>query len=147
MKVILLQDVKSQGKKGDIINVSDGYANNFLIKQKLAAPATVDSINSIEIQKAKIAREQAEERKKAEDLAKQLKGVEVEVCIRAGENGKVFGSVTTKEIADALAAKGFSVDRKSITLKDNIKTVGQYPVTIKTYAGVSAAITVIVKAI
>ena len=101
MKVILLKDVKAQGKKGDVIDVNDGFAKNFLIKQGLAQPATTDSINSLNIKNAAIARQKELEKQAAIKLAGELKGKEVTVSIKMGDNGKIFGSVTAKEIADA----------------------------------------------
>ena len=113
MKVILLKDVKAQGKKGDIIDVSDGYAKNFLLKQGLAQVATTDSINSINIKNAAAAHQKELEKQAAAKTAKELKGSEVTVAIRSGENGKIFGSVTAKEIADAFAKLGKPIDKKT----------------------------------
>ncbi len=138
MKVILLQDVKAQGKKGDIIDVSDGYAKNFLLKQGLAQVATTDSVNSINIKNAALEHQKELERQAAERVAKELKGAEIMVSIRAGENGKIFGSVTAKEIADAFIKLGKKVDKKQIVLKDTIKTIGQFKITVKVYPGISA---------
>ena len=137
MKVILLEDVKAQGKKGDVINVSDGYANNFLFKNNLAKPATADTLNTLSLQNAKVEREKQQEKQKALDLAKKIEGSTVVVSIRAGENGKVYGSVTTKEVADAFLPLGLTVDKKNIVLKDTIKITGTHPATIKLFPGVS----------
>ncbi len=138
MKVILLKDVKAQGKKGDVIDVNDGFAKNFLIKQGLAKPATTDSINSLNIKNAAIARQKELERQAALKLAGELKGKEVTVSIKMGDNGKIFGSITAKEIADAFAKAGKAVDKKQIVLKDPIKNVGQFKITIKVYPEISA---------
>ena len=138
MKVILLKDVKAQGKKGDIIDVGDGYAKNFLLKQGLAQVATTDSINSINIKNAAAAHQKELEKQAAAKTAKELKGSEVTVAIRSGENGKIFGSVTAKEIADAFAKLGKPIDKKQIVLKEPIKTLGQFKITVKVYPGISA---------
>lgn len=138
MKVILLKDVKAQGKKGDIIDVSDGYAKNFLLKQGLAKVATTDSLNSLSIKNAAEARQKALEREAAVKAAAALKDSEVTVSIRTGENGKIFGSVTAKEIADAFVAGGKQIDKKQIVLKEPIKTLGQFKITVKLYPEISA---------
>ena len=138
MKVILLKDVKAQGKKGDVIDVNDGYAKNFLIKQGLAQPATTDSINSLNIKNAAIARQKELEKQAALKLASELKGKEVTVSIKMGDNGRIFGSITAKEIADAFAKAGKPVDKKQIVLKDPIKNIGQFKIVIKVYPEISA---------
>ena len=144
MKVLLLQDVKGQGKKGQIINVSDGYANNFLLKKGLGVVATADTINSIAIHDKAVERQKAEEKQAAIDAANALKGTVVKITSTKGANGKMFGSITNKEIADELGKMGFKVDKKQITLKSPIKTAGNYPVTVKMYAEISTNITVVV---
>jgi large subunit ribosomal protein L9 len=142
MKVILLTDVKAQGKKGDVINVSDGYANNFLLKQKLAIIATGDNLKTLTAQNAKIEREKEQELLAAKEVAAGLEGKTVDVQIRAGENGKVFGSVTTKEISESFGKIGLNIDKKNIVLKEPIKVLGVYPVTAKIHAGVTATFNV-----
>ncbi|MBR2966153.1 MAG: 50S ribosomal protein L9 [Clostridia bacterium] len=144
MKVLLLQDVKGQGKKGQIINVSDGYANNFLLKKGLGVVATADTINSIAIHDKAVERQKAEEKQAAIDAANALKGTIVKITSTKGANGKMFGSITNKEIADELGKMGFKVDKKQIALKSPIKTAGNYPVTVKMYAEISTNITVVV---
>ena len=138
MKVILLKDVKAQGKKGDVIDVNDGYAKNFLIKQGLAQPATTDSINSLNIKNAAIARQKELEKQAAIKLAGELKGKEVTVSIKMGDNGKIFGSITAKEIAEAFVKAGKAIDKKQIVLKDPIKNVGQFKILVKVYPEISA---------
>lgn len=138
MKVILLKDVKAQGKKGDIIEVSDGYAKNFLIKQGLAQVATTDSLNSLSIKNAAMARQKELEKQAAIQTAAELKGKEVSVSIKTGENGKIFGSITAKEIAEAFAKQGKHIDKKQIVLKDPIKNIGQFKITVKVYPEISA---------
>lgn len=126
MKVILKQDVKGTGKKGDILDVSDGFAKNFLLKKGLAEQASSVAVNSLKIQKEAEARRRAEEITAIRELAKKMDKAQVQVAIKCGENGKVFGSVTSKEIAARLAELGYDVDKKKILLKDPIKTVGDY---------------------
>ena len=142
MKVILLKDVKAQGKKGDVIDVNDGFAKNFLIKQGLAQPATTDSINSLNIKKDAQDFHKKEEIKALKEQASKLNGEKITVKIKCGENGKIFGSVTSKEIADSLAEQGFSVDKKKILLKDGIKSLGEYQVDVKFLPDVFAKIKV-----
>ncbi len=145
MKVILKQDVKGTGKKGEIIDVSDGFAKNFLLKKGLAEIASSVAVNSLKIQKEAEERRRAEEIKAIKELAAKIDKTTVEVTIKCGENGKVFGSVTSKEIASKLADMGYEIDKKKIVLKDSLKTVGEYPAEIRFMEGVSAKITVSVK--
>ena len=147
MKVVLLQDVKGQGKKNDVINVSDGYARNFLIKNKLAVEATATMIKSLNISKAADEHRKAVEKAEAVALAKKLEGTTVVVKIKVGETGKLFGSLNTQAVADALAAQGITVDRKKIVIDGVIKSVGTYTVVVKPYAEVSAKIKVQVEAL
>lgn len=145
MKILLLQDVKGQGKKGEIINVSDGYANNFLIKKGLGVVATADTINSVNIKNKAIERQKAEEKQKAMDDAKKLKGQVIKIVASKGSQGKMYGSITNKEIADELVKMGYNVDKKQVVLKDPIRVTGEYPVTVKMYAEISTSITVVVE--
>ena len=140
MKVILKQDVKGTGKKGDIIDVSDGFAKNFLLKKGLAEQASSVAVNSLKIQKEAEARRRAEEIAAIRELAKKMDKAQVQVAIKCGENGKVFGSVTSKEIAARLAELGYDVDKKKILLKDPIKTVGDYAVEVRLMESVTAKI-------
>ena len=142
MKVLLLQDVKAQGKKGEIVEVNDGYARNFLIKKGLAKEATASVVNETNQKNAQEAKKKAAELQAAKDIAAQLDTKEIVVAIKTGENGKFFGSVTSKEIADALAAIGYDIDKKKIIIKDAIKAVGVYGVEVKIYPGVSFTINV-----
>ena len=142
MKVLLLQDVKAQGKKGEIVEVNDGYARNFLIKKGLAKEATAGVINETNQKNAQEAKNKAAALKAAQDIAAQLDTKEVEVSIKMGDNGKFFGSVTNKEIADALLAMGYDIDKKKIIIKDAIKAAGVYGVEVKIYPGVSFTINV-----
>lgn len=145
MKVILKQDVKGTGKKGDILEVSDGYAKNFLLKKGLAEQASSVAVNSLKLQKEAAERRRAEEIKEIKALAAKIDKTEVTLSIKCGENGKVFGSVTSKEIASKLEDCGFAVDKKKILLKEAIKTVGSFPVEIRLMEGVIAKIIVTVQ--
>ena len=140
MKEILKQDEKGTGKKGDILDVSDGFAKNFLLKKGLAEQASSVAVNSLKIQKEAEARRRAEEIAAIRELAKKMDKAQVQVAIKCGENGKVFGSVTSKEIAARLAELGYDVDKKKILLKDPIKTVGDYAVEVRLMESVTAKI-------
>lgn len=142
MKVIFLKDVKGSGKKGEIAEVSDGYARNFLIKKGLAEEATAVKINSLNIKKGAEDFHRQEEIKALKEEAKKLNGTQITLKIKCGENGKVFGSVTAKEIADELAALGYTVDKKRVILKDPIKLLGVYAVDVKFLPEVIAKIKV-----
>lgn len=145
MKVYLLEDVKSHGKKGDIIEVNDGYAKNFLIKKKLAVQATNQVINEVNQKKASEQRKYELEKAEAIKLAERLNGNTVKMQIACGENGKMFGSVTAKEISEALLKAGYDIDKKKVNLKENIKNLGTYSVEIKVYANVNATINLVVE--
>ena len=146
MKVILLQDVKGTGKKDDVVEVSDGYARNCLFKKKLAVEATAAGVNAINGQKKAAEFHKAEEIRKWRETAASIKGNEVTCFVKCGENGKVFGSVTSKEIADKLRELGYEIDKKKIVLGDTLKTVGVYDAEIKFLPDVSAKIKVKVEA-
>ena len=141
MKVILKADVKGTGKKGDVIEVADGYGKNFLIKKGLAEAATASGVNEANQKKAADAYHKAEEIKAQKALATSLEGQTVVVSIKAGENGKVFGSVTSAHVAAALAEKGFDVDKKKIRM-DAVKTTGIFPAEIRLMEKISAKIKV-----
>ena len=134
MKVILLQDVKSLGKKGEIVNVNDGYARNFILPKKLGLEANGKNMNDLKLQKnneAKVAKEHLEA---AKELAKQLEAGKVEVAIKVGEGGKVFGSVSNKEIAAEVKKQlGLEIDKKKVQLKDALKTLGTHKVPAVSY--------------
>ena len=142
MKVILKQDVKGSGKRGDILDVSDGYAKNYLLKRGLAEIATSSGINEIEQKRTADAYHKAETEKALKERAAELNGKQITVRIRAGENGKVFGSVTTANIAAALAEQGYEVDKKKITTKETIKTVGTFEAEVRFMEGATAKIVV-----
>ena len=145
MKVILQQDVKGHGKKGQLVEVSDGYGRNYLLPRKLAVEATAENVNTMKMQdKAKAAR-LAEEKAQALALAERLKGMQVKIKARAGQGGKLFGSITSKEIADELK-KQFDVDvsKSKIALPDPIKSFGAVEEKCKLGSEVSGAINVLV---
>lgn len=143
MKVILLADVKGSGKKGDVVNVSDGYANNFLFKKGLAKVADSQAMN--DLKNKEIAKEYHEEvqRKACEDMQAKMEGKVIELKAKAGQNGKLFGSVTPKEIAKALKAQfGVDVEKRKITLDTEIKAFGTYNAEVKLHPVVTAKIKV-----
>lgn len=132
MKVILQQDVKGQGKKGEIVQVSDGYARNYLFPRKLAVEATTDALNAIKLHDQAIRDAEAREKKKMEELAKDLENKVTRVAAKAGANGKLFGSVTSKEIADELKKQyGVDIDKRKIQLEEPIKHYGSFELTAK----------------
>lgn len=146
MKVILLQDVKSLGKKGQTVEVSDGYARNFILPKKLGIEANAKNMNDLKLQKAheeKVAKEQLEE---AKELASKIEGLSVELSIKSGKDGRTFGSVSTKEIAQAFKEQnGIEIDKKKISLDEPIRTVGTSIVNIKLHREVTAKLTVKVR--
>ena len=142
MKVILLKDVKGSGKAGDIIEAKDGFAQNFLIKKGLAKPADAQAINENKQQKASQEFHRQETLKANKALREKIDGTEITVQVKSGANGKFFGSVTNKEIADKLFDLGFDIDKKKIIVQSGIKTAGKYPVTIKISPEETAKITV-----
>ena len=134
MKVILTKDVKAQGKKGDLIDVSDGYANNFLLKKGLAILATKQAINELEGKKGAEEYKRNQEELKASNIAERLKDVKVSLKAKAGKEGKLFGSITSKDVADALKAQfNITVDKRKIDLPDGIKTCGSREVKVTLY--------------
>lgn len=145
MEVILLQDVKSVGKKGQAVKVSDGYARNFLFPKNLAIEANKNNLNTLNAQKASEAHKKQLERESAMETKKNLEGKAVNLKIKAGANGKLFGSVTSKEIAEVIKSEfGFEVDKKKIVLGDNIKNYGEYTVEVKLFPEISAKVKVVV---
>lgn len=142
MKVILLADVKGSGKKNDVIEVSDGYARNCLIKKKLAKEATAIEINAVNGQKKAAEYHKTEEIKHWKEVAATLKGKEIICQVKCGENGKFFGSITSKEIADKLVEQGYEIDKRKVVLKEPLKSAGVYPVEIKFLPDVSTKINV-----
>ena len=143
MKVILLQDVKGKGKKGQMLEISDGYARNFLLPKKLATEATPDAINTMRMNDKAAAEKAAKERAEAVEISRRLREMTVVVTAKGGGAGKLFGSVTSQEIADALkAASGIAIDKRKIVLADPIKNVGTYTVQCKLGYEITAPLTV-----
>lgn len=146
MKVILLQDVKSVGKKGELVNVSDGYARNFIFKKNLGVEATPKNLNDLKLQKQNDEKVAAETLANAKAFAEELQTKSVEVAIKAGQDGRVFGSVSTKEIAKAAKDQlSYDLDKKKMQLKEPIKNIGTYMVPIRLHPKVTAELKVIVK--
>ncbi|MFR4008001.1 MAG: 50S ribosomal protein L9 [Christensenellales bacterium] len=148
MKVVLNQDVKGTGKKGQTVEVSDGYARNFLLRKNLAIEATQQNINNAEA-KAKAEKHCQEQLlQQAKEQAAKLEGQQVTLKVKTGETGKLFGAVTNKEIADVLQKQfGYELDKKKIVLAEPIKQAGSYQVELKPYANVSCKITVTVESL
>ena len=145
MKIILIEDVKALGKKGEIVNVNDGYARNFILPKKLGLEATGKNLNDLKLQKAneeKVAQQSWDD---AKELGKKLEAGKVELAIKIGEGGRAFGSVSSKEIAVAVKEQmGYDIDKKKIQLKDSIKTLGTHTVPVKLHPKVTAELKVIV---
>ena len=147
MKVILLEDVKGKGKKGDIIEVSEPYARNVLFAKKLGREATGAALNDLKLQKEHAAKQKAESLAEAERLSGELKDKAVVIRTKAGEGGRTFGSVSTKEIAEAAKEQfGLDLDKKKMTLAEPIKALGTYEVAVKLHSQVSATLRVSVVA-
>ncbi len=143
MKVILLQDVKGKGKKGQMLEVSDGYARNYMLPRKIAIEATADAVNTMRMNDKAAAEKAAKERAEALEISKQLREMTLVVTARGGGAGRLFGSVTNQEIADALAAKtGIRLDKRKIVIADPIKAVGTYTVQCKLGYEITAPLTV-----
>lgn len=145
MKVILKQDVKGVGKKDQVINAADGYARNFLFPKGLAVPADTGNMNNLQAKKDSNAFRKGEELKEAKEIAEKLKNITIKMKIKAGENGKLFGGVTAKEIAEALKKDhNIEVDKKKVMLKETIKVAGVTKVDIKLYEGVIAPVSIMI---
>jgi len=146
MKVILLQDIKGTGKKDQIIEASDGYARNYLIPRKLAKEATAEALNSIEKQKSADKHREDVKRAEAETKARELKGKVIQLTVRGGENGKLYGSITNDQIAAALKEQhGYDVDKRKLEMDEPVKQAGQTTVTLKLMAGISTRMLLNVK--
>lgn len=146
MKVILQQDVKKLGKKGDIVEVSEGYGRNFLLPRKAAVPATSQNLNVANAQAGSKARKEAMAADEAKLMAKQLKKVEVRIPVRIGEGGKLFGSVTGKDVSDALKKQHIDIDKRKITIQGEVTGTGVYEAVIKVHPSVTSKIKVSVVA-
>ncbi|MEJ7555003.1 MAG: 50S ribosomal protein L9 [Aquificaceae bacterium] len=145
MKVVLIKDLEGYGSFGDVISVKDGFARNYLIPRGLALPATEENLRHVNSILSQRARKLQREKEKAQELAKRLSGLVLEIVRQVGERGKLFGSVTSQDIAQALQEKGFDVDRKKVMLKNPIKEIGIYTITLKLHPEVSVDIKVEVK--
>ena len=131
MKVILLQDVRGKGKKGQMLEVSDGYARNYMLPRKIAMEATADAINTMRMNDKATQERQARERAEAMELAKRMKAMTLTVYAKGGGAGRLFGSVTSQEIADALQSQGITLDKRKIVIDEPIKNVGTYTIRCK----------------
>ena len=146
MKVLLEQDVKGTGKKGEIVSVSDGYARNFLLPRKLATPADASAVNAASISKSAAAHRKFTAGVEAREKAKQLEGAVLTVTANVGENGRLFGAITGKEIAVALKEqRGVDIDKKKIALSEPIRATGEYTAKISLFENTSASVKVVVK--
>jgi large subunit ribosomal protein L9 len=143
MKVILLEDVKSLGVKDDVVDVSDGYARNYLLPKNLAVEATGGKLKELKSIKKRQMKQQEQELQKAREVAQKIEGKTLQAATKVGESGKLFGSITSKEIAELLK-KDFKieVDKRKIEIKETIKALGNYPVTVRIHPQVAAKITV-----
>ena len=143
MKVILLEDVKALGKKGEIVNVSDGYARNMILPKKLGLEANAKNLNDLKLEKARQAKHEAEELAAAKELAVKVEAQPVKVTIKTGEGGRTFGAVSSKEISVAAKEQlGLEVDKKKMKLDEPIKTLGTHIVALKLHKDVTARLTV-----
>ncbi|MBR4165789.1 MAG: 50S ribosomal protein L9 [Lachnospiraceae bacterium] len=148
MKLVLLQDVKALGKKNDIVNVNDGYARNYLIPRKLGVEASAAALNELKTQQANAAFQAAEQLKAAQELASKIGSVKLEMPVKVGGNGKLFGALSSKEIADAMKEQfGIDMDKKKIVLAEPIKEVGERTVEVKLHKDVTAKLALNVKAL
>lgn len=148
MEIILIQDVKALGKKGDLVKVSDGYARNFILPKKLGLEATKQNLYDLKLQKNAEEKRRVEILEEAKELAKKLEGTKVKLTLKAGEGGKTFGSISTKEIASTVKEQaGVELDKKKIQLSEPIKNAGSYTVGIKLHPKVTAELKVEVEAV
>lgn len=143
MEVILLEEVKSLGKKGDVVKVSDGYARNFILPKKLGVEATAKNMNDLKLQKAAEAKHQREILEEAQILGGKIKAGSITLKIKAGEGGRTFGSISTKEIATALKEQmGYEIDKKKLTLTEPIKNIGTFHIPVKLHPKVTTELKV-----
>ncbi len=142
MKVILLKDVKNLGTEGDVVNVADGYGRNYLIPRELAVEATKTSMEMLERRKAKEAEKEQKLQEEANELKAKIEDAKVVITVKAGEAGRLFGSVTSKDINSELSAQGINIDRRKIDLGDPIREVGEYNIPVKVFRETTAYLTV-----
>jgi large subunit ribosomal protein L9 len=145
MQIILQEDVEKLGTRGQVVEVAEGYARNFLLPRKLALEANAGNMKRLEKMRAAFAMKEATEKEAAQKLAELLAGVALEFSRKAGENDQLFGSVTSADISEALAAKGYTVDKRKIVLADPIKLVGEYEIPVKLHREVTASVKLAVK--
>ena len=139
MQIILQEDVEKLGNRGDVVTVKPGYARNFLLPHKLAIEATAGNMKALERIRGSLAKKTATELDAAKKQAELLTGVSLKFTRKTGENDQMFGSVTTADISDGLKAQGFEVDKRQIQLKDPVKALGEYPVTVKVFRDITGA--------
>jgi large subunit ribosomal protein L9 len=144
MEVILREDIDKLGNRGEVVKVAPGYARNFLIPKRLAVEANASNKKIVEQERQAHLRKEAKLESEASDLAKLVNGVSVTITQKSGENDQLFGSVTSKDVADALAAKNFTIDRRKIQLDEPIKQLGEYKVPVRLHKNVTADVTVVV---
>lgn len=145
MKIILTETIKSLGQKGEMVNVSDGYARNYLFPRKLAIPADAQAINELKNREASLQHKKDEELASAKAVAGQLEGKSIKIAAKAGQNGRLFGSVTGKEISEALKKQmGVEVDKRKLSLSEDIKSFGTYQVEAKLMPGISTKLYIVV---
>jgi large subunit ribosomal protein L9 len=144
MEVILREDIEKLGNRGEVVKVAPGYARNFLLPKKLAVAATGANKKIVEQERQSHLRKEAKHKSEAEDLSRLLTGVSVTIAQKAGENDQLFGSVTSKDVGDALAARNFTIDRRKIQLDEPIKQLGEYKVPVRLHKDVTAEVTVLV---
>ena len=142
MEVILREDIERLGNRGQVVKVADGYARNFLLPKRLAVTATDANRKIVEQERQAHLRREAKQKSEAEDLSKLLTGVTVTIAQKAGENDQLFGSVTSKDVADALAQKNFTIDRRKVHLDEPIKQLGEFKVPVRLHRDVTAEVTV-----
>ena len=140
MQIILQEDVEKLGTRGQVVTVAEGYARNFLLPRKLALEATPGNMKRLEKMRAAFAKKEATEKGAAEELAKLLVGVSLSLVRKAGENDQLFGSVTSADISDALAAQGYTIDKRKIVLDDPIKLVGEFEIPLRLHREVTASV-------
>ena len=145
MQIILQEDVEKLGTRGQVVNVAEGYARNFLLPRKLALEASAGNMKRLEKMRATFAKKEATEKGDAQKLAELLAGVSLELTRKAGENDQLFGSVTSADISDALAAKGFNVEKRKIALVEPIKVVGDFEIPVKLHREIAANVKLSVK--
>jgi large subunit ribosomal protein L9 len=145
MQIILQEDVEKLGTRGEVVEVAEGYARNFLLPRKLALEANAGNMKRLERMRATFAKKEATEKEAAQKLAELLTGVSLELARKSGENDQLFGSVTNADISEALAAKGFTIDKRKITLVEPIKTIGEFEIPVKLHREVTTTVKLAVK--